>query len=89
ALAELLRKLRTQGMGILLVEHDMDFVMNLTDHLLVMDFGTMLAEGVPADIQRNPAVLEAYLGGLDETWSVPEAAPQPVAARATPQGSAS
>jgi branched-chain amino acid transport system permease protein len=66
ALATVLDQLRCEGMSLLLVEHDMDFVMRLTDHLLVMDFGTRLAEGVPADIQANPAVLEAYLGGLDE-----------------------
>jgi branched-chain amino acid transport system permease protein len=66
ALAAVLDQLRREGMSLLLVEHDMDFVMKLTDHLLVMDFGTRLAEGVPADIQSNPAVLEAYLGGLDE-----------------------
>jgi branched-chain amino acid transport system permease protein len=66
ALAQVLEQLRDEGMSILLVEHDMDFVMRLTDHLVVMDFGTKLAEGVPADIQRNPAVLEAYLGGLDD-----------------------
>jgi len=61
-LAEVLDRLRGEGMSMLLVEHDMDFVMNLTDHLLVMDFGTRLAEGRPEEVQRNPAVLEAYLG---------------------------
>ncbi|MEO8677068.1 MAG: metal-dependent hydrolase, partial [Casimicrobiaceae bacterium] len=63
-LAALLRQLRGEGMTVLLVEHDMDFVMGLTDRLVVMDFGEKLAEGVPAEIQRNPVVLEAYLGGV-------------------------
>ncbi|NYT76716.1 branched-chain amino acid ABC transporter ATP-binding protein/permease [Alcaligenaceae bacterium] len=66
ALAGVLDQLRQEGMSILLVEHDMDFVMNLTDHIVVMDFGTKLAEGTPAVIQRDPAVLEAYLGGVDD-----------------------
>ncbi len=64
ALAELLRKLKSEGMSILLVEHDMDFVMKLVDRLVVMDFGEKLAEGQPQEIQTNPLVLEAYLGGV-------------------------
>lgn len=66
ALSQVLKQLREEGMSILLVEHDMEFVMELTNHLVVMDFGTKLAEGPPAEIQTNPAVLEAYLGGVDE-----------------------
>jgi branched-chain amino acid transport system permease protein len=63
ALADLLRGLRSEGMTILLVEHDMEFVMGLTDRLVVMDFGEKLAEGEPDAVRQNPAVLEAYLGG--------------------------
>ncbi len=64
ALAELLRQLRAEGVTILLVEHDMDFVMGLVDRIVVMDFGIHLAEGSPAAIRANPAVQEAYLGGV-------------------------
>ena len=63
-LRALLRSLKDDGMTILLVEHDMDFVMGITDRLVVMDFGEKLAEGPPAEIQRNPIVMEAYLGGV-------------------------
>jgi branched-chain amino acid transport system permease protein len=74
ALAKVLSGLRAEGVSILLVEHDMDFVMRLTNHLVVMDFGAKLAEGEPSKIQRNPAVLRAYLGGVDDTLDTGNAA---------------
>ncbi|MDR3455377.1 MAG: branched-chain amino acid ABC transporter ATP-binding protein/permease [Rhodoferax sp.] len=62
ALAGVLRQLRAEGMSILLVEHDMDLVMDVTDHIVVMEFGTHLMEGTPAEVQQSPAVRAAYLG---------------------------
>jgi len=61
-LAQLLRGLRDGGMSVLLVEHDMGFVMDLADRIVVLDFGTKIAEGVPAAIKTNPEVIKAYLG---------------------------
>ncbi|HSV60695.1 MAG TPA: branched-chain amino acid ABC transporter ATP-binding protein/permease [Variovorax sp.] len=66
ALAELLSQLRAEGLGILVVEHDMEFVMNLADRITVLEFGRVIAEGKPAEVQANPRVLDAYLGGVDD-----------------------
>ncbi len=62
ALGKVLRQLRAEGMSILLVEHDMDLVMDVCDHLVVMEFGTFLTEGTPEFVQQSPEVRAAYLG---------------------------
>jgi branched-chain amino acid transport system permease protein len=63
-LAGLLRQLRDGGMSVLLVEHDMGFVMDLADRIVVLDFGTKIAEGTPEAIKSNPEVIKAYLGAV-------------------------
>ncbi len=62
-LANLVRKIRDTGVTVLLVEHDMKFVMGITDRICVLNYGKRIALGVPSEIQSNPEVIEAYLGG--------------------------
>ena len=63
ALADIVRRIRDQGFTVLVIEHDMKFMMGLVEKIYVLNFGQLLASGSPKEIQENPEVIAAYLGG--------------------------
>jgi branched-chain amino acid transport system ATP-binding protein len=62
-MGDLIGKIKAMNITVWLVEHDMDLVMDISDHVAVINFGSLIAQGTPAEIQRNEAVIAAYLGG--------------------------
>ena len=68
ALVDTIAAIRDRGITVLLIEHDMRLVMKICEKLVVLEHGTMIAQGEPEAVRRNPAVVEAYLGVEDEKW---------------------
>ena len=64
----LVRGIRDEGVTVLLVEHDMHLVMNLSDEIVVLNFGEKIAEGLPHEVQKNPEVIKAYLGQVEDLY---------------------